>query len=167
MTNSATVESAVTATQVAAWKPSAENRFKYSENLYKFLTHNLKAKSTLLQRSKVYQDEKGERWLGFFDDQGSFVGWRLNRALVDGKALTAFSYSGLGALRELPEFWAHYEADGRCAFDHAHSTPFGNDELRWLTTGSQRRCTWCGKVTQEEREVTRTVTTKEWATTAA
>jgi hypothetical protein len=126
--------------------------FKYSPNLHRFL----KKHASLARMARLFIDSTGVRYLGFIDDTDSLIGARLNQVLSMGTKTPVFCYSTLGVLTEHESFWAEYVADGRCALDREHTTPFVGDQTRWRTAGEHRSCLWCGKMTQTLRRWTET-----------
>jgi len=133
---------------------------KYSPNLYAFL--NARKNSSQLRLARVFIDQAGVEYLGFLDDTGCLIGARLTQVLCDGAKTTVVSYCGAKDWRELPDFWAQYVADGRCAVDRAHKMPFIGSEHRWRVAGESRDCLWCGKVSQVLKRTVAEVVTQQW-----
>lgn len=134
---------------------------KFSPNLYRFL---LRARSQAIrQYGRVYRDESGTLWLGYFFD-GDLIGARLMNVLCEGAKTTTFSFSKLGPLIEVEDFWSRYQAIGRCAIDPEHAITFIDDKTRWEEDGEQRECLWCSNARQHRVIRTRQVSYDSWET---
>ncbi len=125
---------------IEAIKP--ENGSKFSPNLYRWLT--AKGKEHRQHTSKVYAETNGTLWIGHPADFDEFIGQKLISVLCSGvKAGSgAWGQGLLGRLTEVPDFWARYQRDGRCAIDTGHQMFFIGDESRLSNGGYQ--CNWCG-----------------------
>lgn len=138
---------------------SPEAGEKFSPNLYEYL----KKRGVWANYMRLWLDDKGTQWLGYFDDIGSFIGARLNQVLVNGKKAEDFCYvNDMSSLKEVEGFWDAYLADGRCAIDREHEMLFLDERWNTAADGQSRSCRWCKKVEQKlfSRLVTKTV--HEW-----
>lgn len=135
---------------------------KYSPNLYAYLKRM--AGKPWLHLQRVFVDEKGDKWLGYFDDVGHFTGSSMSRVLTVGGKAQTFTFVDLGGLREIEGFWDQYVADGRCALDREHSVLFMDNRWQVSEDGNSRSCMWCGKVRQHKHEsvTTKVVHNTEW-----
>lgn len=134
------------------------NGSKFSPNLYKFLSSKRQQASLRLQR--VYVDQDKHLWLGYFDDD-LFIGARLMQVLCNGAKTQTLAYVRMKELVEVPDFWAKYQAVGRCAIDPEHRMYFVGDEMRWSVQGDHRSCLWCGHGHQRQvQQVTEQVRSK-------
>lgn len=138
---------------------------KYSPNLYAYLKR--KAKGPWLQLQRVFKDEQGGLWMGYFDDVGHFNGAKMGRVLTEGGKAETFCYVNLGGLREIEGFWDHYIQDGRCAIDPQHEMYFVGERWRTSEDGNSRSCLWCGKAHQFKHDIvtTKVVHSTEWRST--
>jgi hypothetical protein len=142
---------------LATIQPS--NGAKYSPNLHQFLASP--ANRTMARYARVYKDKSGQRWLGYLDND-LLIGARLTQVLCNGRKTKHFGYVGLGTLVEVPDFWRHYQADGRCAVDPEHKMYFIGDGTRWEGDEERRRCLWCGKAHQQRNRWTELVSRESW-----
>lgn len=133
---------------------------KYSPNLYKFLVKN----NSMARFSQLFVARDGTQWLGFLDDQGSFIGQRLMQILCNGAKVQTFCFIRDEGRVLQPNFWAEYVRDGRCAIDRSHENVFLGDSSRWTTQGETRSCLWCGNAQQTLRKWTEAVVRSEWKT---
>lgn len=116
---------------------------KFSANLYRFLARK---RTDVATYGRVYKDADGTWWLGYHDDI-YLIGSRLIDVLCNGSATETGAHVRLGPLNEVVDFWTRYQAIGRCAIDEDHAMLFRDDGDRFILSGSQRLCTWCGHVT--------------------
>lgn len=133
---------------------------KFSPNLYAFLT--APANKALAQRARVWCDEDGVLYIGYFDDTDLLIGARLSQVLCYGRKAQVTCPINLGGLAEVEDFWDAYIEDGRCAIDVAHKEAFINDDSRWKVEGDTRKCMWCFKHTQKLFTKLVTKESKEW-----
>ena len=115
---------------------------------------------------KVMADDNGTLMIGYFDNDayGAWLhGTQLISVLCNGRKTKTFAYpiGRVFHLKEVPDFWDRYIADGRCAIDPEHERYFVGDEHRWEVVGDTRCCRWCGK--RHERLETWTETVKRTA----
>ena len=137
------------------------NGEKYSLNLYQWLTKRDDKMRAWASRV-FYRDADGSLFVGWAheDHPGDFFGARMGHILCYGSRAGLWCYSSL-ALEEIPDFWDHYAAVGRCAIDVDHTMSFIGDENRWKQTGDTRVCQWCGAKQHLERW-TETVEREAW-----
>ena len=131
---------------------------KFSPNLYLWLTS--KAHKNRAWAYRVYRDVDGVLWIGQLDRR-ELIGAKLVAVLCNGARESTAAWQNIDA-EEVPNFWANYITDGRCAIDVDHSMDFFNDETRWRVAGDSRSCQWCGKVTQALKRWTESVQRQEW-----
>lgn len=135
------------------------NGSKFSPNLHKFLSSKRRQASLRLQR--VFVDSDQQLWIGYFDDD-CFIGARLMQVLCMGAKAQTLAYVRMKDLVEVADFWAKYEATGRCAIDPEHKMHFIGDDMRWSVQDDTRSCLWCGQGHQRQQQrVTQAVRT-EW-----
>lgn len=137
-------------------KISPEKGAKYSPNLYKWL----KEKKSRSWSSRVYVDKDKTLWIGILDGR-ELIGSKLIGVLCNGHKEESFAYQRVDAT-EVPDFWANYMADGRCAIDPEHAMYFVGDDSRWVAEGGHRSCQWCHKATQRLVQTTRTIAAEKW-----
>lgn len=136
---------------------------KYSPNLYQWL--KAQPRNDLI---RVFKDQDGTLWIGYFDDDNADGGWftvvRLMSVLCMGRKATTGAYAARSdfKLHEIEDFWARYQEDGRCAIDPEHVRGFTGDETRWKEHGDTRECLWCGRRTEKLETWTETVLRKAW-----
>lgn len=136
---------------------------KFSPNFHQFLSTKRVKASLRLQR--VFVDTHKQMWLGYFDDD-LFIGARLTQVLCHGAKTQVMAFMKMNDLVEVPDFWAKYQAIGRCAVDAEHRIPFIGDETRWDVQGDHRSCLWCGQVHQRQEQRVTTVVRTEWVSVA-
>lgn len=134
---------AIKALDLKAISPASGDKF--SPNLYKWLSSRSNPSRRLYQ---VYRAPDGVLWIGDVDGDW-LTGCRLMGVLCNGIQEPSGAYAGLGArVTVIADFWARYEAIGRCAIDDTHERYFIGDETRWAVTGFSRSCLWCSNCTQ-------------------
>lgn len=142
------------------------NGMMYSPNLYAWLT--LRSKKYRADTSRVFATKDGTLYIGFLDDcdpvvdRDYLIGSRLISVLCYGKKEDSYSFSRLGELTEVPDFWVRYMAVGRCAIDPEHKMHFFGDDSRWRINGDQRECLWCGNHSQKLRQWVEMVERSAW-----
>lgn len=117
---------------------------KFSPNLYQWLKENFREREF---ETKVFINNDGARFIGFFDDDGWFYGSNLIGVLCNGKKEWTGAYppSHSKDYQEIKGFWNDYMKNGRCAIDPEHKEHFRGN-TRWVVNGHIHTCTWCGYV---------------------
>lgn len=134
---------------------------KYSKNLHRWLiSEDNKHRAWAMQ---VYRDNDGILWIGMLDGR-ELIGSKLIAVLCNGAKETTAAWQNIDAT-EIPDFWARYVADGRCAIDPAHEMFFINDSARWNVLKDTRSCQWCGKHSQILKRWTEHVQREDWVNT--
>ncbi|AHJ13110.1 hypothetical protein [Sulfurospirillum multivorans] len=121
---------------------------KFSPNLHKWLKENFREREF---ETKVFINNDGARFIGFFDDDGWFYGSNLMGVLCNGKkeCTGAYQPSSVKDYQEIQGFWDNYAKDGRCAIDPEHEEHFRGN-TRWIEHGNVKTCTWCGFVKESK-----------------
>lgn len=144
---------------------------RYSANLYRWLTgkkmRNMVHLLDVYRCAEVGSVWNNVLWIGFKDEQGWFIGVRLNEVLCIGEKTETAAYAPVFAstLSLLPSFWDEYKRIGRCAIDPTHRMPFYNEASRWHYAGIEmnvRVCLWCGEYSEARVHRTKVVTETEW-----
>ena len=122
---------------------------KYSVNFHRWLTKNEKEKSIFSLGSPLayrpFRDEHDEIWMGFIDDNNSFVGVKVRNIMLFGAKRQCGSFLGLGSkMKPYPDFFSEYEKIGRCLFDKDHRDFMENNEGRFDEKDGFKKCGWCG-----------------------
>lgn len=131
---------------------------KYSRNLYQWLTSKRNKSRSWWWR--VYRDAEGTFWIGMLDGR-ELIGSRLIAVLCNGESEATAAWQQIHAV-EIPDFWARYMTDGRCAIDTGHTMWFIDDETRWSASGDTRACQWCGKASQTLKRWSEVVQCEKW-----
>lgn len=131
---------------------------KFSPNLYLWLK-----KQRTSWAYRVYRDTDSYLWIGILDGR-ELIGAKLIGVLCNGVKEGTAAWQNIHAV-EVPNFWANYVSDGRCAIDSEHAMWFINDESRWEVDGDQRVCQWCLKASQRLVRKSKVVETQEWVPT--
>ncbi len=132
---------------------------KYSPNLYRWM--RIRQRESALGDFLVFEDSQKNALVGQLFD-GDLIGALLMRVLTYGTKAETYSYSSDSRWAALPLFWPEYVRIGRCALDAKHRVRFVGDGTRWMTTGEQRSCLWCGNCVQRLRTWVEPVQYQKW-----
>ena len=140
-----------------------KNGKKYSPNLYKWMRYG-KGKRLGLAHTGVYIGNDGVYWIGYVDSglPKEVIGAKLLDVLCNGCDAFSAAWQNVDCV-EVPDFWADYVANGRCAIDKAHQMRFIGDSTRWSSTDAERSCKWCGSVKQTLKRWSVEVEKTAWA----
>lgn len=121
---------------------SPANGDKFSPNLHKWLKKNFREHEF---ETKVFINNNGMKFIGFFDEDGWFYGSNLIGVLCNGEKEKTWAYPPNHAKnhQEIKGFLDAYIKDGRCAIDPEHKEYFRGNS-RWSKYDNIKVCTWCG-----------------------
>lgn len=142
---------------------------KFSWNLYRWLREYSRryGRRVSAMPPRIIQAPDTSRYLiGFFDDDGWFVGEKIVRVLVGPMSARApvleccaFSPELIEKHKDVTDlFWSEYARIGRCLFDIDHEDFMLYTDDRYRSVNPyHRECKWCGRTQLlTERAVTKT-----------
>jgi hypothetical protein len=143
----------ITCKRPALSQISHKRHEKYSPNLYSWFRRYGKNRPC-----SAYRDNDNNLWLGYYDEDGWFMGQKVIAILCEGSKAGCYFHHNKAGMVFVEDFWDRYLAVGRCAIDPDHQEHFLNAKGRYAENGNERVCRWCG---QRQGRSTATYTTEK------